>query len=84
MIRLLPKWIEDNRVDLDVVLGELHSFLKDFPTSYWRRQEIDTPMRTVKTMLHAMVQSRRDAILDNLTKVRHFATSKAVTTVAFE
>ena len=30
---------------------------------------MDTPMRTVKTMLHTMAKSRGDAILDNLTKV---------------
>jgi len=69
VIRLLPKWIEEDRVDLDVVLSELHVFLKEFPTSYWKRQEMDTPMRTVKTMLHTMAKSRGDAILDNLTKV---------------
>ena len=34
VIRLLPKWIEEDRVDLDVVLAELHAFLKEFPTRY--------------------------------------------------
>ena len=39
------------------------------PFSFWKKQEMDTPMRTVKTMLHTMAKSRGDAILDNLTKV---------------
>ena len=69
VIRLLPKWIEEDAIDLDVVLGEVHIFLKKFPSSYWKKQELDTPMRTAKTILHAMAKSKGDAVLDHLTKV---------------
>jgi len=69
VIRQIPKWVEEDSVDLDVILGELHVFLKKFPSAYWKKQELDTPMRTVKTIMHTLVKAKGDAVLDNLTKV---------------
>merc|ERR1719273_2390268 len=72
IIRLLPNWMDDEAaraLDVDVVLSDLHDFLKTYPPSYWKKQESDTPLRTVKTVLHAMVKVRGDAILDHLTRI---------------
>ena len=56
-------------LDVDLVLGDLHDFLKTYPPSYWKKQDSDTPLRTVKTVLHAMVKVRGDAILDHVTRI---------------
>merc|ERR1711971_326541 len=72
IIRLLPIWMDDEAaqaLDIDIVLCDLHEFLKTYPPSYWKKQESDTPLRTVKTVLHAMVKVRGDAILDHLTRI---------------
>ncbi len=71
IIRLLPIWMDEiqHPVDADVVLADLHDFLKTYPSSYWKKQDSDTPLRTVKTILHTMVKVRGDAILDHLTKI---------------
>merc|ERR1719411_603185 len=71
IIRLLPQWMEDDvgPLDVDLVLSDLHDFLKTYPQAYWKRQESDTPLRTVKTVIHAMVKVRGDAILDHLTRI---------------
>merc|ERR1712166_1165964 len=72
IIRLLPIWMDDETaqaLDIDFVLCDLHEFLKTYPPSYWKKQESDTPLRTVKTVLHAMVKVRSDSILDHLTRI---------------
>ena len=56
-------------LDVDLVFSDLHDFLKTYPPSYWKKQDSDTPLRTVKTVLHAMVKVRGDAILDHLTRI---------------
>merc|ERR1712223_1791801 len=81
IIRLLPNWMDDEAaqaLDVDVVMSDLHDFLKTYPPSYWKKQESDTPLRTVKTVLHAMVKVRGDAILDHLTRINDPHTSELV------
>jgi len=80
IIRLLPQWMEDDvgPLDVDLVLSDLHDFLKTYPQAYWKRQESDTPLRTVKTVIHAMVKVRGDAILDNLSRINDPANSELV------
>merc|ERR1719189_1867675 len=81
IIRLLPNWMNDEAaqaLDIDVVLSDLHDFLKTYPPSYWKTQDSDTPLRTVKTVLHAMVKVRGDAILDHLTQINNPQNSELV------
>lgn len=80
IIRLLPNWMDDDSgpLDVDLVLSDLHDFLKTYPQSYWKRQESDTPLRTVKTVLHSMVKVRGDAILDHLTRINDAQNSELV------
>lgn len=60
IIRLLPNWMDDETrpLNVDLILSDLHDFLKTYPPSYWKKQESNTPLRTVKTVLHAMVKAR--------------------------
>eukprot|EP00095_Tigriopus_kingsejongensis_P001503 maker-scaffold1086_size63525-snap-gene-0.14 protein:Tk01503 transcript:maker-scaffold1086_size63525-snap-gene-0.14-mRNA-1 annotation:"microtubule associated protein" len=66
-IRAMTGWIDD--MNLDLIMAELHDFLKVYPSSYWKQQSSDTPMRTVKTIIHSMVKLRGDEILDHLSRV---------------
>ena len=69
VIRSLPNgWMEDLNVDL--VLSDLHEFLKKYPTSYWKTQESDTPVRTVKTVVHTLTKLMGDAVLDHLDSLK--------------
>ena len=78
VIRQLPKWMESNKLNLDLLLADLHEFLKAYPSSYWKRQESDTPMRTVKTVLHTMAKAKGDAILDHLSRINDPSNSELV------
>merc|ERR1719220_1692515 len=81
IIRLLPNWMDDEAaqaLEIDIVLCGLHEFLKTYPPSYWKKQESDAPLRTIKTVLHAMVKVRGDAILDHLTRINDPHTSELV------
>lgn len=66
-VRAMNNWIDD--MNLDLILAELHDFLKAHPSSYWKQQSSDTPIRTVKTIIHSMVKLRGDEILDHLTRI---------------
>ena len=44
-------------------------FFQAYPTSYWKKQDSDTPLRTIKTLLHSFVKCKGDEILDHLTRV---------------
>ena len=77
VIRSLPNgWMEDLNVDL--ILSDLHAFLKEYPTSYWKAQESDTPVRTVKTVVHSLTKLMGDAVLDHLGSIRDPENSELV------
>ena len=78
VIRQIPKWMESNKLNIDLLLADLHEFLKAYPSAYWKKQEIDTPMRTVKTILHTMAKAKGDAILDHLTRINDPSNSELV------
>ena len=50
----MPNIIND--LNVDRIILDLHIFLKSFPSSVWRDQPSDTPLRTVKTMLHSLAK----------------------------
>jgi len=68
VIRGLPSWLET--MDTAAVLADLHSFLVSYPASYWKQQEDDTPMRTVKTVIHTIVKCQGEAVLGCLNKIQ--------------
>merc|ERR1719507_369479 len=77
VIRSLPNgWMEDLNVDL--VLSDLHDFLRANPTSYWKTQESDTPVRTVKTVVHTLTKLMGDAVLDPLGLIKKPENSELV------
>jgi len=54
MVRMLPDIIND--LNLDRILLDLHVFMKAFPSSMWKLRSTDTPLRTVKTLLHTLTK----------------------------
>merc|ERR550532_3079938 len=69
VIRGLPSWLEAG-MDVSLLLADLHSFLVSYPGSYWKQQADDTPMRTVKTVIHTLVKCQGDTVLSCLSKIQ--------------
>lgn len=66
IIKIMSPWV--NEIDYDSVLLEMHKFLKDYPISWWKDKP-DTPLRTVKTILHTITKMKGDSIMEHLTKI---------------
>ncbi|XP_063930783.1 protein mini spindles isoform X2 [Zophobas morio] len=67
VIKLMPDWGED--VDYDSVLLEVHNFLKEFPSTWWKNKPTDTALRTIKTILHSSVKIRGGSIMLHFGKI---------------
>jgi len=76
VIRGLPAWLDS--MDVSLLLADLHSFLVSYPGSYWKQQSDDTPMRTVKTVIHTLVKCQGDGILSCLGRIQDPQTSELV------
>ncbi|CAG9862957.1 unnamed protein product [Phyllotreta striolata] len=66
VIKLMPKWGDE--IDYDLVLLEVHNFSKQFPTTWWKNRD-DTPLRTVKTIVHSSTKIKGGTILLHLGKI---------------
>nr|XP_054761945.1 cytoskeleton-associated protein 5-like isoform X1 [Lytechinus pictus] len=67
LVRTMPNII--NELNIDRILLDLHQFLKAFPSSVWRDQPSDTPLRTVKTILHSLAKILGQKVLNHLTLI---------------
>ncbi|XP_043214122.1 cytoskeleton-associated protein 5-A-like isoform X2 [Amphibalanus amphitrite] len=52
VVRLLPEWL--SQLDFHEIMLEIHRFLEAHPSSWWKTMASDTPLRTVKTVLHSL------------------------------
>jgi len=77
VIRGLPSWLEGG-MDSSLLLTDLHAFLVSYPGSYWKQQTDDTPMRTVKTVIHTLVKHQGESILRCLAKIQDPQASELV------
>jgi len=68
VIRGLPTWLET--MDTAAMLADLHNFLASYPSNYWKQKEDDTPMRTVKTVIHTIVKCKGESVLGCLHKIQ--------------
>ncbi len=57
---MLPNII--NELNGDRILGDIHQFLKAFPSGTWKSRPNDTPLRTVKTILHSLVKLKGNKV----------------------
>lgn len=66
-VKMLPERSEE--LDYDAVLWEVHLFLLTLPSAWWQTRPSDTPLRTVKTIIHNMVKIKGVSIINHLTKI---------------
>ncbi|XP_037896090.1 protein mini spindles isoform X4 [Glossina fuscipes] len=66
-VKALPE--RSNDLNYDAVLLELHEFMLALPSSWWQTRPSDTPLRTVKTIIHNMAKIKGNAILQHLNQI---------------
>lgn len=69
VVKTIPDWAAD--LDYDTILLEVHRFLKDYPSVWWKKRKYDTPLRTIKTLLHGMTRVKGSTILSHLTRINN-------------
>ncbi|KAL1502287.1 hypothetical protein ABEB36_007453 [Hypothenemus hampei] len=67
MIKSMPSWGDD--VEYESVLLVVHHFLIKFPTKWWTTRSVDTPLRTIKTILHSIVKIKGASTTQLLGKI---------------
>ncbi|XP_020818600.1 protein mini spindles isoform X1 [Drosophila serrata] len=58
-----------NELNYDAVILEVHEFMLALPSTWWQNRPSDTPMRTIKTILHNMAKVKGNAILQHLNQI---------------
>ncbi|KAG5681403.1 hypothetical protein PVAND_010841 [Polypedilum vanderplanki] len=66
-VKLMPERV--NELDYEALLLEIHDFMLALPTSWWAQRPSDTPMRTIKTIIHNMTKIKGAAILQHLNNI---------------
>lgn len=70
----MANWVDD--IDYDSILLDIHNFLKKFPTSWWKSKELDTPLRTIKTLIHSCVKLKGATIMLHMSKIPNTSESE--------
>uniref|UniRef100_A0A1I8P7A2 TOG domain-containing protein n=1 Tax=Stomoxys calcitrans TaxID=35570 RepID=A0A1I8P7A2_STOCA len=66
-VKTLPE--RSNELNYDAVMLEVHEFMLALPSSWWQTRPSDTPLRTVKTIIHNMAKVKGNAILQHLNQI---------------
>ncbi|XP_059619515.1 protein mini spindles isoform X2 [Phlebotomus argentipes] len=66
-VKVIPE--RSSELDYDAVLLELHDFMVALPSAWWHQRPSDTPLRTIKTIIHNMAKIKGNAILQHLNKI---------------
>ncbi|XP_029730106.2 protein mini spindles isoform X3 [Aedes albopictus] len=66
-VKVIPDRLQD--LDYDSVLLEVHEFMLALPSVWWQQRPSDTPLRTVKTIIHNMTKIKGNAILQHLNRI---------------
>ena len=64
---MLPERTDE--LNYEAVLWEVHQFLLTLPSSWWQTRQSDTPLRTVKTIIHNMVKIKGVGIVNHLNQI---------------
>lgn len=70
----MPQWGDE--LDYESVLLEIHNFLKKFPSTWWKSRETDTPLRTVKTIIHSCAKIKGGTIMLHFGKIPNTSESE--------
>lgn len=57
---MLPASVQE--LNLSQALLDIHLFFDAHPTSSWENRPDDTPLRTIKTVLHCLVKVKGDKV----------------------
>ncbi|XP_063697103.1 protein mini spindles isoform X2 [Culicoides brevitarsis] len=60
-VKVLPERLDE--LDYDAVLSEINEFLIFLPSTWWQQRPSDTPLRTIRTIIHNMTKIKGNAIL---------------------
>lgn len=63
-VKVIPE--RSNELCYDDVLLEVHEFMVALPSQWWQQRPSDTPLRTVKTIIHNMTKIKGNSILQHL------------------
>ncbi|KRF99998.1 uncharacterized protein Dwil_GK13258, isoform D [Drosophila willistoni] len=66
-VKMLPE--RSNELNYDAVILEVHEFMLALPSTWWQNRPCDTPLRTVKTIIHNMAKLKGNAILQHLNQI---------------
>lgn len=69
VIRILPT--RSNDLDLDQILLDVHNFLVAYPVNTWAERPSDTPLRTIKTVIHTLCKVYGTNILSHFSKIEN-------------
>lgn len=66
-VKVLPE--RSNELNYDAVIMEVHEFMVALPSIWWVSRPSDTPLRTVKTIIHNMAKTKGNAILNHMNQI---------------
>lgn len=66
-VKVLPDRVEE--LNFESVLIEINDFLVTLPSSWWLSRPVDTPLRTVRTIIHNMTRIKGSGILVHVTNI---------------
>lgn len=58
-----------NELEYEALLMEIHDFMLTLPSQWWAQRPSDTPMRTIKTIIHNMTKIKGAGILNHLNNI---------------
>jgi hypothetical protein len=67
LCKAMPSFV--GTMDIPSLLRDIQRFLVAHPPAEWKQAADDTPLRTVKTMLHTLAKAQGPEVLRNLTQV---------------
>lgn len=66
-VKVMPE--KANELDCANILHEIHEFMQALPSIWWAQRPVDTPLRTVKTIIHNMAKLKGKGILQHLSGI---------------
>ncbi|UYV60269.1 msps [Cordylochernes scorpioides] len=64
MLRMIDTYIHE--LNFDRILLDIHTFLKMYPSSFWKERTTDIPLKTIKTIIFNLVKYKGDDIYKHL------------------
>lgn len=66
-VKVMPE--KEAELDCVPILLEIHDFMSALPSTWWAQRPVDTPQRTVKTIIHNMAKVKGQTISAHLVDI---------------